>query len=78
MTENGGPDRPRGEANEVSSKSEKRSGQQILIGKVELAEDKTGRSAVEKKVVPPIAVPTVDAITALRSCALCSAAGNGA
>jgi len=75
MTENGGPDRPRGEANEVSSKSEKRSGQQILIGKVELAEDKTGRSAVEKN---SIAVPTVDAITALRSCALCSAAGNGA
>ena len=75
MTENGGPDRPRGEANEVSSKSEKRSGQQILIGKVELAEDKTGCSAVEKN---SIAVPTVDAITALRSCALCSAAGNGA
>ena len=46
MTENGSLDGPRGEANEVGSKSEKRSGQQILIGKVELAEDKTGRSAI--------------------------------
>jgi hypothetical protein len=46
------PDRASNEADEIGAKGRQRRRQRIFVGKVELAENKPGRSAIEEKVVP--------------------------
>ena len=52
MAENRGADRAGDEADEVGAEGEQRPRERRLVWKVELAEDETGRGAVEEKVVP--------------------------
>ena len=52
MAEYRGPDRSRGEADEIGPEGEKRRRQRVLVGEKQLAEDEPGRGAVEEKVVP--------------------------
>ena len=52
MAENRRPDRPADEADEVGAERGERAGQRVFIGKIELAEDQSGRGAVDEEVVP--------------------------
>jgi hypothetical protein len=52
MAEDRGPDRPAGKADEIGAEGRKRSGQRILVGKIELAEDEAGRGAVDVLISP--------------------------
>ena len=52
MAEYRGADRAADEADEISAEGGERRRQRIFVGEVELAEDQSGRGAVDEKIVP--------------------------
>ena len=52
MAEDRGADRPADKADEIGAEGKQRCRQRVLVGEIELAENQTGRRAIEEEIVP--------------------------